>query len=317
MGLFDFINKAQSAVDNLQKKTEEWQEKANQFASGSTDVFRTESPLEHSSKNISATYICPICGNYETKGKKNTAHGELCAKCISVLKEKGISHRQAKHYTKEQIFGLCDVNLSPIDKAKLFIVPNSPVTLKTDEHCYYAGSACGGKIKTVTTGYTGGSKGYSVRVMKGVTYRSGGSAGHAVREQVLETSLSGTFAITNNRFILMTTQYGFEIPAHKIGNIEMRPDGLTLYAGNKTHIVVTNDVERIATIVRILSDATEEYEKQKALEPSKPKSSRAKKDTEKSAVSSADEIRKYKQLADEGIITVEEFEAKKKQLLGL
>jgi len=33
--------------------------------------------------------------------------------------------------------------------------------------------------------------------------------------------------------------------------------------------------------------------------------------------SAADEIRKYKQLADEGIITQEEFEEKKKQLLGL
>lgn len=35
------------------------------------------------------------------------------------------------------------------------------------------------------------------------------------------------------------------------------------------------------------------------------------------AASDADEIRKYKQLADEGIISQEEFEAKKKQLLGL
>ena len=33
--------------------------------------------------------------------------------------------------------------------------------------------------------------------------------------------------------------------------------------------------------------------------------------------SAADEIRKFRQLADEGIITEEEFEAKKKQLLGL
>ena len=35
------------------------------------------------------------------------------------------------------------------------------------------------------------------------------------------------------------------------------------------------------------------------------------------SVSSADELRKYKQLLDDGIITQEEFDAKKKQLLGL
>ena len=36
-----------------------------------------------------------------------------------------------------------------------------------------------------------------------------------------------------------------------------------------------------------------------------------------STVPSADEIRKYKELVDEGIITQEEFNAKKKELLGL
>lgn len=35
------------------------------------------------------------------------------------------------------------------------------------------------------------------------------------------------------------------------------------------------------------------------------------------SISSADEIKKYKGLLDDGIITQEEFEAKKKQLLGL
>lgn len=36
-----------------------------------------------------------------------------------------------------------------------------------------------------------------------------------------------------------------------------------------------------------------------------------------STVSGADEIRKYKQLLDEGILTEEEFQAKKNQLLGI
>ena len=35
------------------------------------------------------------------------------------------------------------------------------------------------------------------------------------------------------------------------------------------------------------------------------------------AVSSADELKKYKDLLDSGAITQEEFDAKKKQLLGL
>ncbi len=39
--------------------------------------------------------------------------------------------------------------------------------------------------------------------------------------------------------------------------------------------------------------------------------------TAQSGTSAADEILKYKQLMDQGIITEEEFEAKKKQLLAL
>ena len=38
---------------------------------------------------------------------------------------------------------------------------------------------------------------------------------------------------------------------------------------------------------------------------------------ENSSISSADELKKYKELLDTGIITQEEFDAKKKQLLGL
>ena len=39
--------------------------------------------------------------------------------------------------------------------------------------------------------------------------------------------------------------------------------------------------------------------------------------TNQSGISSADELKKYKDLLDSGIITQEEFDAKKKQLLGL
>ena len=39
--------------------------------------------------------------------------------------------------------------------------------------------------------------------------------------------------------------------------------------------------------------------------------------TQPQEISSADEIKKYKELLDSGIITQEEFDLKKKQLLGL
>ena len=59
--------------------------------------------------------------------------------------------------------------------------------------------------------------------------------------------------------------------------------------------------------VRILS--AEEYEKEKA-NPTTPNNGGA-------AVSAADELKKFKELLDMGVISQEEFDAKKKQLLGL
>ena len=49
-----------------------------------------------------------------------------------------------------------------------------------------------------------------------------------------------------------------------------------------------------------------------ALDHSKSKSAQG-----ASAISSADELKKFKELLDMGVITQEEFDAKKKQLLGL
>ena len=318
MSLFDLINKAQASVDQLQKKAEDWQAKANQFANG-LGMSATDASAPVTNNEITAVadkYTCPICGNHQEHGKKNTAYGEICANCVQALKDKGISPREAKRFTKEQIYGLCDPAVNAMDAVRRFAITNSPVALKADEHCFYAGRACGGRVKTITTGYTGANKGYSLRLMKNFTYHSGGSVSQAVRQRVLDMSPQGTFVITSNRFILLTTQYGFEIPGHKVSNIELHTDAITIYAGNKSHIVMTNDVKQIAFVVNLLSAATEEYERKKAIEESTPKATRTRRNADAPA-SGADEIRKYRQLADEGIITEEEFEKKKRDILGL
>ena len=59
--------------------------------------------------------------------------------------------------------------------------------------------------------------------------------------------------------------------------------------------------------VFILSDEEYEKEKQRILSASE----------NDNTFSAADELKKFKELLDSGIITQEEFDAKKKQLLGL
>ena len=262
-------------------------------------------------------FTCFSCGFRKEKGKKTT-HGGICNDCLNKLKNYNITRRNVKHYTPEQVKAICNPALSANQKIAAFVSSDAPIALRDGEECYYYGKACGGKIKTVTTGYTGGSKGYSLRTMKNFTIHSGGSRGHAIREQVLETSPEGQFVITSCRFVLMTPCYGFDVACNKFDNITHSRKGLILYAGSKSYIVVTSDVKRIVTIIQLLIEAGEEREKEKKESDVTPKTrTRKKTPSNTDTASSADEIRKYKQLADEGIITQEEFETKKKQLLDL
>ena len=321
----EFIAKKQEEINNLDMNainknlTDKFTEKANQALEKVTQVDEEGSYSLFGKKK---DFCCFACGSTESIGSKKTVHGKICFDCIEKLEERNIEPRQAKHYSADQIKALCSKSLSACDVAATFVVSNPPIALRPDEKCYYVGNACGAKIKTVTTGYVGARKGTSIRIMKGVSYHTGGSAGKAVREQVLETSSMGTFVMTGNRFVLMTSQYGFEVAGNKITSVEVRPDGFAIYEKNKTHIVMSDDVEKIAVIMQILTAATEEQERQKALEEKevKPKRTQTKKQEPKQetmALSGADEIRKYKQLMDEGIITEEQFEKKKLEILGL
>jgi predicted Zn-dependent peptidase len=61
-------------------------------------------------------------------------------------------------------------------------------------------------------------------------------------------------------------------------------------------------------------EEVQKYVKQKVDEAKKQKTAPV---VVAGTVSNADELKKYKELLDAGIITQEEFDAKKKQLLGL
>lgn len=208
------------------------------------------------------------------------------------------------------MIGLADPNVGAIDLVEKFAIKNAPVNLRSEEICLYCVSARGAVIKTRVTGYEGAHKGTSIRIMKGVTYHTGGSKGQPIRQQVMESSFPGDFIMTNLRLLLLTTQYGFEIAGEKLQSIEMNPEGLLIYdTKSKPHIVLTDDTEKITFLFKLLNNAGKEW---------KRKTNGTSDVTEqRRLVSGADEIRKYKALLDEGIITEDEFEKVKVKLLEL
>lgn len=122
-----------------------------------------------------------------------------------------------------------------------------------------------------------------------------------------DTVRNGIFLATNKRVIFYGKKlFGFDLevfPYSNISSIEMSKEFLgykiTFFSsGNKVHMKWIS----IGDINEFVNHVKENIGKK----PSASQSS-----------SAADEIRKYKELLDEGIITEEEFEQKKKQLLGL
>jgi hypothetical protein len=126
-----------------------------------------------------------------------------------------------------------------------------------------------------------------------------------------DTHRSGAVLITNRRVVLFSTKLGgYDLQDYAFGllsSVEHKKGitygNLTLSAaGSKSHVkqVPKGDVERIAQLIRKKMAAAHTAEAVPA-----------------PTGNAADQIRELAALRDEGLLTADEFEAKKKQLLGL
>lgn len=113
------------------------------------------------------------------------------------------------------------------------------INLGKDECCYYVDRGQTYKEKTITTGYTGKSAGMSFRVMKGVSYRTGGSGSKAVRE-TQRTTYNGILYITNERVVYSSIDESFDKPIEKVTSVIEIDGGLLIQIGSRTIEILTN-----------------------------------------------------------------------------
>lgn len=193
-------------------------------------------------------------------------------------------------------------------KAELedYIVNHPTISLKTGEICYFEKPAKSYHQKNAVVGRKSSSAGVSFRVAKGVTFRTGGGGSEYVREVVAE-KFDGNLYITNQRIIMLAPKHGFDIPLAKITQLCIHDDGIAVYTGAKCYFALTEHIEMISCIYGLIRKVMSEQETIVA----KPE----KREIQHKSVT--DNIREYKKLLDEGIITEEEFEKKKRQLLNL
>ena len=282
---------------------------------------------------------CECCGNLIADGHKITSGGvTVCTRCSSILTKYGLEPKDIKVFDRNQLNVLTAPNVSAVRKLQEFKVTNPPLPLVTEESCYYVGNAQGGKVTNKVVGYTGGSKGVSVRVMKGLSYRVGASSAQPVRQDVLNKSNVGVFIITGNRMILQTDRYGFELKNQNIQTINLHGDAIEIFTKGKQYLVLTHDTRYITKVLELISEASrEEKAFEEKAEQRKKSAKKAgitvdtvtdnetnnQKTSRRSSKLSSDDstiiqkLKDYKKLLDDGILTEEEFNQIKKNLLGL
>lgn len=129
--------------------------------------------------------------------------------------------------------------LNMIKNNQLPTIIGTNINLANDEVCHYADIGYTFKDKIITTGYTGKSSGISIRVMKGLTYRTGGSGGKAIREKQ-RTTYTGKLYITNKRVIYSSNNECFDKTFDKITSVTEVNDGIILQIGSTSYSIILN-----------------------------------------------------------------------------
>lgn len=108
-----------------------------------------------------------------------------------------------------------------------------------DEICCYIDKGYTFKYKTITAGYTGKRSGFSVRIVNGLSYHTGGSGSKAIRE-TQRTKNTGILYITTKRVIFTSEKDSFDKTFDKITSIQEAKDGLLIQIGSKMYAIVIN-----------------------------------------------------------------------------
>lgn len=107
----------------------------------------------------------------------------------------------------------------------------SPIILKKGEVPHFGDLAVLKETRTVTLGYKGGSRGISIKIMKGVSYRVGAHRGEIQREEKLIEISRGALILTNQRVYLhpLPGCKPVSIPLNKILSYNCFRDAIEIY----------------------------------------------------------------------------------------
>lgn len=201
------------------------------------------------------------------------------------------------------------------------------IALKKNEYCYLAIPELINwkeeRTKTQRVNYSGLTA--SVHIAKGFNYRMGSIKPETQKVNYLVTLFTGALFLTNKRIILLTRDSSKAYMLSRALRAVAYDDGTVLYSNSGKKVILdgfSNAEQFNIYLNRLL---TEEDVLPKEEKTSKANSSRsthtnsAKSTPQKNSKQSSpyDELRELKSLLDDGVITQDDFDKKKKEILGL
>lgn len=122
--------------------------------------------------------------------------------------------------------------------------------LKNGEYCCYIDKAYTYEDKTRVEGYSGRNSGFSIRIMKGLTYRTGGGKGKAIRSTYREIN-NGYLYVTNKRIVFTAPKLSFDIEFDKISSIMEAKDGVIIQKGSKSYCIIVKSHKELMKVINL------------------------------------------------------------------
>jgi hypothetical protein len=118
--------------------------------------------------------------------------------------------------------------LTEIQNGNLPTIAVVNVVLQKKETAFWSERASLFEERVVRRRYEGGSRGVSLRIMKGVSYRIGSHRGHIVTDKAMLPVSTGDLIITNKRVIFRGDGKSFSVKLDKLLEVHFYADGVRL-----------------------------------------------------------------------------------------
>ena len=142
--------------------------------------------------------------------------------------------------SKRELAKLRLLNEIQIGNPPAISVPN--IILQKGEIAYWSEPAKLLEERVVSRRYEGGSRGVSLRIAKGVSYRIGAHRGQLISDKAIVPVSSGEFVTTNKRVIFSGDAKSFNLRLDKLLDLNMYSNGVRLTDDKgKPRLVVFNE----------------------------------------------------------------------------